>query len=291
MVLGIAALNLRNPAQSTGIIQKKIIVNKNELGVFVLIALVVVLLAMVNWLPLVNAVGLFGVAVLACCLRKETLPGWAKAGLLVLLIPLAFWVATYRPAGFSYPLVFSLPGVADSMPRYEFFANMGKGLCGLVLLYFLWARPRAVEFVAAPKCQILVALVSPFTVIALAIFVLDLDLQIKNLEQIFLFALGNLLIISLAEEVFLRLLLQQQLRNAIAKVTANHWLQELIPLLLVTAIFVAIHFGLSGVAVWIYALAGFLYGLSYTLSKNIAYPITVHFMVNQIHFSLLTYPL
>lgn len=254
--------------------------------------LVVVMTALVlwHWLPLANAVGLVGIASLAWCFRKESLSGWTKAGLLVLLVPLAFWVATYRPAGFSYPHIFSLPGITDAVPRYEFFANLGKGLCGFLLFYFLWAKPRADEFIASRKYSILIALLSPIVVIGLAIFVLDLDVQIKTLEQIFLFALGNFLIISLAEEVFMRLLLQQSLRNAIASVSPNLWLQELVPLLLVTAIFVAIHSGLSGAAIWVYALAGFLYGLSYTLSKNIAYPIAVHFMVNQIHFSFLTYP-
>lgn len=265
--------------------------NKNELGVFFLLAIVVALLASVNWLPLANAVGLIGVAALAWCLRKENLSGWTKAGLLVLLVPLAFWVATYRPAGFSYPHVFSLPGMTDAVSRYEFFANIGKGLCGFVLLYFLWVKPRADEFVAASKYQMLVALFTPVVVIAMAIFVLDLNIQIKKLEQVFLFALGNLLIICVAEETFMRLLLQQPLRNAVANMTTNRWVQELVPLLLVTAIFVAIHTGLSGAAIWVYALAGLLYGLSYTLSKNIAYPIMVHFAVNQIHFSFLTYPL
>ncbi len=265
--------------------------NKNELVVFVLVSVVAALLAIMHWLPLANAVGLLGVAGLAWCFRKEYLSCWPKACFWVLLVPLAFWVATYRPAGFSYPLVFSLPGITDAMPRYEFFANIGKGLCGFVLLYFLWVKPRADEFVAASKCQILVVLFAPVVVIAMAIFVLDLNIQIKKLEQVFLFALGNLLIICVAEETFMRLLLQLPLRNAVANMTTNRWVQELVPLLLVTAIFIVIHSGLSGAAIWVYVLAGFLYGLSYTLSKNIAYPIAVHFMVNQIHFSFLTYPL
>jgi uncharacterized protein len=84
---------------------------------------------------------------------------------------------------------------------------------------------------------------------------------------------------------------QQSLRSAVANFTANRALQEIIPLLLVTGVFVAIHADISGAAVWVYALAGFLYGLSYTLGKNIIYPIAVHFLVNQIHFSFLTYPL
>ena len=265
--------------------------NKKDFGFSVLLVAVIALLATVSWLPWANALGLLGVAGLAWCYRKDDLQLWIKVGSLVLLVPLAFWVATYRPAGFSYPFVFSLPGASDAAPRYEFFANLGKGICGFVLLYFLWSKARAGEFVAAPKYQILAVLLSPIVIIALAIAALGLNVQIKTLEQIFLFALGNLLIISVAEEAFMRLLLQQPMRNAIASVTTNRWLQELIPLLLVTAIFVAIHSGLSGAAFWIYALAGFLYGLSYTLSKNILYPIVIHFMVNQIHFSFLTYPL
>ncbi|PUA28620.1 MAG: CAAX protease [Cellvibrio sp. 79] len=220
-----------------------------------------------------------------------SLSRWQKSLLWCLIAPLAFWIATYRPEGFSYPLVFGLVGDSGAMPRYEFFANLGKGICGFLLLYFLWSKRHDDEFTAAPKHQFLMALLAPTAVIGLAIPVLELHLQPKGIEKIALFALGNLLIICVAEEAFMRLLLQQSLRNAIAVVTDNRWVQELVPLVVVTAIFVAIHSGLSGAAIWVYALAGFLYGLSYTLSKNIFYPIMIHFFVNQIHFSFLTYPL
>ena len=252
---------------------------------------IVVALVVLQWLPLVNGIGLLGVAALVYFFRKEELNRWLRTGLFLLLVLLAFWVATYKPKGFSYPFIFDLPGESGSTPRYEFFANLGKGMCGFLLLYFLWPTPRDNEFVAAPKYQFLVALLAPAVVIALALPALGLHLQPKYFEQIMLFALGNLLIISVAEEAFMRLLLQQPLRNAIAVFTVNRWVQELVPLLVVTAIFVAIHSGLSGAAIWVYALAGFLYGLSYTLSKNIFYPIMIHFFVNQIHFSFLTYPL
>ncbi|MGV8838615.1 CPBP family intramembrane glutamic endopeptidase, partial [Cellvibrio sp.] len=132
---------------------------------------------------------------------------------------------------------------------------------------------------------------APLLIIGVAIPVLGLQLQPKPIEQILMVVVVNLLITCVAEEVFMRYLFQQNLRNAIASFTANRALQEIIPLLLVTGVFVAIHAGISDAAIWVYALAGFLYGLSYTLSKNILYPIAIHFLVNQIHFSFLTYPL
>ncbi len=257
-------------------------------GFLITIVLVLVLL---QWLPLVNGIGLFGVAGLAWFFRKEELNQWIKVGLFTALVLLAFWVSTYRPAGFSYPLLFSLPNVAGETPKHDFYINFSKALAGFVLLYLLRTTLRRDEFLARPGYSLAVVLIAPVLVIGVAIPVLGLAWQPKATEQILLFAAANLLIICVAEEAFMRFLFQQNLRNAVAHFTANRWLQELLPLLAVTIIFVAIHSGLSGAAIWIYALAGFLYGLSYTLGKNIIYPIMVHFLVNQIHFSLLTYPL
>lgn len=261
-----------------------------KIAAVVLVAIITALL-LLQWLPLVNGIGLLGAAGLAGVVRREGLNLKLKVGLLLLLVPLAFWVATFRPEGFNYPLLLSLPGAEGQSARYELFVNFAKALVGFTLLYLLWPKLREGEFVARARYSFLVALLAPVLIVALAIPVLGLYLQPKTIEQMVLFGLGNLLIVCVAEEAFLRFLLQQPLRNAIAGMTANRGVQELIPLLLVTAIFVAIHSGIGGAAIWVYALAGFLYGLSYTLSKNICYPIMIHFFVNQIHFSFLTYPL
>ena len=76
-----------------------VIIKEFPVGMMLVIA--VVLLALANYLPLANAVGLFGVAGLAWCYCKDNLQSWIKAGLFLLLASLAFWVATYRPEGFS----------------------------------------------------------------------------------------------------------------------------------------------------------------------------------------------
>lgn len=251
---------------------------------------IVVALILLQWLPLANGIGLLGVAVLASFFRKESVSRKLKVGVFLTLMPLAFWVATFEPEGFDYPVVFCLAGESDGAAGYVFDANFAKALCGFVLLYLLWPTLRQGEFVGRARYAFLVALFTPALIITVAVPVLGLQLQPKAIEQMLLFALGNLLIVCIAEEAFLRFLFQQPLRNLLANVTVNRWVQELIPLVVVTGVFVAIHSGLSGAAIWIYGFAGFLYGLSYTLSKNIAYPIAIHFFVNQIHFSFLTYP-
>lgn len=256
-----------------------------------MLTVVVAVLVMVGWLPLANAAGLVGVACFAWFFRKEELNRWIKVGLFLLLVPLAFWVASYEPEGFAYPLMFSLAGDAEEAAHYQLSVDFAKGIAGFLLLYLLWTKRRFNEFVASSWVSASLLLLAPLVIISVAIPVLGLQWQPKLLKPILLFAAVNLLITCVAEEVFMRFLFQQNLRNAIASFTAHRALQEIIPLLLVTFVFVVIHSGISGVAVWVYALAGFLYGLSYTLSKNILYPIAIHFLVNQIHFSFLTYPL
>ena len=263
--------------------------NKKELLLGLVLTALVIGLVMVGWLPVANAIGLMGVAFLAWFFRKEKLNAWIKTGLFLLLVPLAFWVASYEPQGFAYPLLLSLAGDAGEPARYELSVDFAKGIAGFLLLYLLWPKRMANEWVADKWISALFVLLASLIIIGVAILVLGLQWQSKPIEQILQFAVVSLLITCVAEEVFLRFLFQQSLRNTIANFTRIRALQEIIPLLLVTCVFVAIHSGLSGAAVWVYALAGFLYGLSYTLGKNIVYPIALHFLVNQIHFSFLTY--
>jgi uncharacterized protein len=265
-------------------------VDKKELILGSVVAIVIAGLIIVDWLPLVNALGLIGVACLGWLFRKEKLNRWVKVILFLLLVPLAFWVASYEPEGFSYPLLFSLENEAGEPAGYNLFFDFAKGVAGFLLLYFLWPALHKNEFVAIVRLSVLILLAAPVIIMSVAIPVLGLQWQLKSIEQILQFAVVSLLITCVAEEAFMRLLFQQNLRNIVASYTANHALHEIIPLVLVTFIFVAIHTGVGGTAVWVYALAGFLYGLSYTLSKNIFYPIAIHFLVNQIHFSFLTYP-
>jgi uncharacterized protein len=264
---------------------------KKEIILALVIGGIAAALSWAGWLPIVNALGLGCVVTLAWLCRQPVLKPWIKLLLFFLLVPLVYVVATYRPLGFSYPLLFSLPDANGLASRFDLYVNFSKAMLGLCLLSLLWPKRAAGEFVVASQWRYALVVLAPALIIGVAIGVFDLGFQLKTLAQITQFALVNLFVMSIAEEAFMRLLLQQRLRNALACTTDNLWVQELISLLLVTGIFVAIHTGIGGAALWVYGLAGFLYAMSYTLSKNILYPVAIHFLVNQIHFSFLSYPL
>ena len=129
-----------------------------------------------------------------------------------------------------------------------------------------------------------------FTLIV-AYKILGLAFHVKPFKYIVLFGLVNLIITCLAEEAFMRLLLQEQIQKFISGAVTHKLWQEFIPLITTTFIFVLTHSVQGFNAVLAFAVAGFSYGLVYSLTKNLWACVAVHFAVNIIHFSFLTYPL
>lgn len=241
-------------------------------------------------LPAGITTALFTLTGLTFLYRAPFIAPWRNIVLWLVLVPLTFWVATWRPGGFSYPLLLQLHNDAGEV-AFSLHANIAKGLAGFILLLLLWPKRNADEYPAPATCNWSLLIFSPAIILAAGVLLLDLQWQPKLLQHIIIFAAANLFLTCVAEEAFLRLLLQQPLATWLAQRTKKHWLSEILPVLSLTLIFVAIHSGLSGAAIWIYALAGFCYALSYSLSKNILFPIALHFAVNLGHFALLTYPL
>lgn len=254
---------------------------------FIFFALGVVataVLTLFSLIPLVNALSIVAATIIALLSIRYSSTHWQIVLCWLLLVPLAFFSATYRPQGFSYPLLLQLGN------GFSMYANFSKGMIGLCLLVILW--PTTADKVRISRqSNFLVLIVAPLVVILCAIVLLNLAWQIKPIYQIIVFALANLVLTCIAEEVFMRFLLQWPLIKLMRKLTAKVWLQELVPLVGVTIIFVVIHQGLEGSTLWLYGLAGLVYGLTYTLSKNIIYSISVHCLVNLLHFSFLTYPI
>jgi membrane protease YdiL (CAAX protease family) len=96
-----------------------------------------------------------------------------------------------------------------------------------------------------------------------------------------LFALNNLLLTCIIEEVFFRGFIQQILISLIS---------PLMGLILTSFLFGLAHF-LGGFSYMLVAtLAGFLYGLVYLSTGKIWYAILTHFLFNMVHLVLFTYP-
>jgi len=201
-------------------------------------------------------------------------------------------IGLYRPSGFNYPLLFSVESLHENGKDFSLYVNIGKGLAGglslFILLKYYTEKPR---YIHSPSKQASTALVFAFIILSLAYYLLNLDFHLKPLELILLFGLSNLLVSCIAEEAFMRLIVQAQIRRFIEKKISQNWLLELLPLLATTIVFMATHSLASPDLAVVYSIAGFLYGLIYTLTKNVFAAIALHFMVNLFHFAFLTYPL
>lgn len=210
---------------------------------------------------------------------------WAVA------ILLGIAVGLYRPAGFSYPLVFSVNQLyADGLP-FSLYVNTAKLLAGYIIVYFLIssAIPSSI-FIRSRFQQYAFAIALGVIVVLLASLLLGLEFHLKALNYIVMFGLANLLVTCVAEEAFMRLLLQAQLQKFISGKVKNVFWLEAIPLLIATLVFVVTHLATNLNAIIVFGLAGFTYGLVYSLTKNLWACVAIHFTVNIIHFSLLTYP-
>lgn len=255
-----------------------------------LLMIVAAICAITFALPAGITTALLALTALTFLCRTSVAAFWRNIILWLVLAPLTFWVATWRPAGFSYPLLLQLHNAVGDV-AFSLHANIAKGLAGFILLLLLWPKRNTDEHRAPRVYCWLLLIFSPAIILVTGVMLLDLHWQPKLLQHIIIFAVANLLLTCVAEEAFLRLLLQQPLITWLTQRTDKHWLSEMLPVLLLTLIFVVIHTGLSGAAIWLYALAGFCYALSYSLSKNILFSIALHFAVNLGHFALLTYPL
>lgn len=243
-------------------------------------------------LPLVTAllVAAFALALIfyRYCSSAHKPIGMYITWLLALLLGVG--VGLYRPSGFNYPLVFSLNQLHDGGLPFSLYINIAKLLAGYITVYFLLSFGSQ-AYIQSRAQQFLLAFGLGFFVVLVAYFCLDLAFCLKPLKYIALFGLVNLLVTCVAEEAFMRLLLQAQLHKFLSgKLASGFWL-EAIPLLVATGIFVLTHLSANANVLLVFALAGFCYGLVYSLTKNLWACVAVHFTVNIIHFSLLTYPL
>jgi len=97
-----------------------------------------------------------------------------------------------------------------------------------------------------------------------------------------LFALNNLLLTCVIEEVFFRGIIQHQLTRVFNPIAG---------LMITSLLFGIAHFAGGLDYVLIATLAGFIYGFVYLNTGKIWHSILIHFSLNMIHLSLFTYPL
>lgn len=267
---------------------------KTHIYFFSALAATLAALFVLQWIPLVTAllVLVFAVVLLGYKYRLAQGLSISTVALWLVAIVLGVGLGMYRPAGFNYPAVLNVNALHEGGLAFNLYINTAKLLAGYIIVYILIsACSKVPAFIQSRAHQFGLAVVAGLMVVGVASQVLGLAVYVKALHYILLFAAVNLLVTCVAEEAFMRLLLQAQLQRFLAARIKNILVLEAIPLLVATLVFVLTHSVSSLNMILAFGLAGFVYGLLYSLTKNLWVCVLAHFVVNIVHFSFLTYPL
>lgn len=175
---------------------------------------------------------------------------------------------------------------ADSIP-FSMYLNFDKAMIIFVILILspsILLNNKSVSFYALKRnSQLLSVVVVSFMAIfslAITLSLIKVDLNIPSWWWVF--ALNNLLLTCVVEEVFFRGYIQQKLTILFTPI---------IGLCITSILFGIAHFAGGFQYVIVAVIAGLLYGLVYLKTGKIGYAIIVHFSLNIIHLVLFTYPL
>lgn len=169
--------------------------------------------------------------------------------------------------------------------------NIEKAVCGIILTAYIIKRSKSFsEWKTIIKEFIPVLLILIIFLLTPAVLTGFVKFNYKIPDGMYLFILNNLLLTSVAEEVFFRGFLQKKLFDVFSLNFKMKQAALLLSILITSAIFGLGHL-YSGVLMAIFAfVAGIGYGYAYQKSWKLESAILVHFGLNITHFIFFTYP-
>ncbi|UTF58641.1 CPBP family intramembrane glutamic endopeptidase [Gilvimarinus sp. DA14] len=233
------------------------------------------LVAIAGWacgiLPLLCLMGLIILIPLLYGLQR--LNGPSATGLWSVCLCIPFFVATYRPEQFHYPLIHHY-----SELDFDLFLNVGKMLTGYLLLTWLWQQERCQPW----QRSVIIGLAAGLSLVLVAHLLFGYEWLPKWPHGTLYFFAVNLGATVLAEEAFFRLAIQRPLQ----RITGS----QTLAVAATTLLFVIAHNPANLKAASLIGVAGLIYALVYSYSKRFSAALTCHFAVNALHFTLLSYP-
>lgn len=241
---------------------------------------------------LLNAISLMGVGVVAVLFSlafaaNKNNQRWVKVILTSLVIILCIGLAGHLLPGFNNLLVLDKVNKSINSSDFSLYLNLDKPMILFALLLIVPtilqpnAKPRYCERIGILKLFLLIA-VGFIVIFTLASVIRLIQFEPNIPSWWWLFALNNLLLTCVIEEVFFRGYIQQKLAI---------YFNPIVGLLIASILFGVAHFAGGLAYVLIAILAGVLYGFIYHVTGKITYAILGHFVLNFIHLSLFTYPL
>ncbi|XOO18765.1 lysostaphin resistance A-like protein [Edwardsiella ictaluri] len=249
---------------------------------FLLAGLSVLLLAQQGFitLPAIAILALMGL-LLSLRQRLSLPPLWRGISEIALLLGIIALYKHYFP-GFHNPLLLDRVSAGPHSAPFTLYANLDKALVPLLLLALyptLLRRPGAAS-VAPWRWGILLLSVPALLLLAVALGGLQIEPHWP--AWALLFAIINLLFVSLAEEALFRGYLQQRL---------GVWLGPWIALPISAILFGLDHLSGGPLFAIFATLAGIIYGLAWQWSGRLWVATLFHFALNMLHLLFFTYPL
>ena len=193
----------------------------------------------------------------------------------------------HKVPGFHNLKVWHAIRISENSAPVTMFLNFDKPLFGVLYLLFfadeLTFHGRFRDFFSWVVKSI-IPLLSLIIPLGLAIKFIAFDPKITAHYP--LWAVNNLLLVCVGEELFFRGYVQRGLCTVLSKSIFGWWLGVGIT----SVLFGAAHFSGDVGYVVLATISGFFYGLAYAKTKTIEASIIVHFILNSIHFLLFSYP-
>lgn len=205
----------------------------------------------------------------------------------VFMVVLTLLLFVHRVPGFNNIKVWDAIQLSSNSAPFTLFLNFDKPLFAVLFLLFFGKRltlqstwPRYVAGVSRSLLPLICILVP----VGMATRFITFDPKFTT--NYILWAVNNLLVVCVGEEVFFRGYIQSTLCTLFSRWTHGEWAS----LILASLFFGAAHFAGGLGYVVLSSLAGFFYGLAYNYTRTIEASVLVHFLLNSIHFLFFSYP-
>lgn len=257
-----------------------------------IIAVATILFVVLGWMPLINAALLLPFAIGLYYLT--TTDGSHRALIAAILVPtvlIGFFVAIFRPKGFSYPLIWNPGALYEGGEPFSLYVNLSKAIGGYLVIIWLRLGLRHHRSTLVGErsllSQMVVALVGAGAILFTAFAFYGVGWKPKVPDGILYFVVVNLLVTVLSEEAFFRLMLQSQ----IERFFKNKRLGICVGIVIASLLFALAHAGATGLVFFLFLFAGFIYAAVYAWTRSLLASMATHFGVNIAHILLLEYPL
>ncbi len=196
-------------------------------------------------------------------------------------------LAVHGIKGFHNLLVLDGVNVSKDGLPFTMYLNMDKALAGIFVLAFMpISRERPADWHKLLLKTSLFAVLFGFFLLGLAVLCGKIHWDPKIPSFSWIWAINNLLFVSMAEEALFRGFIQKNLVSVFSRWEKGPYLA----LLITSLLFAFAHYA-GGIAYSIWGLlAGLGYGWLYLVTGRIEASIVAHFILNAMHFFLFTYP-